>query len=88
VEGVGRIRRTVGQHARYAHFDAQSDADAHNLVVALETGYYQFCIDNSLSRFASKVVSLYVSSYKRDEWEKYVEELTESDGRMSNVTVS
>lgn len=51
-------------------------------------GYYQFCIDNSLSRFASKLVSLYVASYKRDEWDKYISELTANDVVVSNFTAS
>ncbi|XP_013780345.1 transmembrane emp24 domain-containing protein 6-like [Limulus polyphemus] len=49
-------------------------------------GYYQLCIDNSLSRFASKLVSLYVNSFKRDEWETYVKELESLDITVTNFT--
>ncbi|KAI1297224.1 Transmembrane emp24 domain-containing protein 6 [Halotydeus destructor] len=51
-------------------------------------GYYQMCIDNTLSRFASKLVSLYVASFKRDEWEKYIDELNGQDVTVSNFTTS
>lgn len=51
-------------------------------------GYYQFCIDNSLSRFASKLVSLYVASFKRDEWESYISELSGHDVTVANFTTS
>ena len=51
-------------------------------------GFYQLCIDNTLSRFASKLVSLYVAAFKRDEWEKYIEELTGQDITVSNFTNS
>ncbi|XP_023210149.1 transmembrane emp24 domain-containing protein 6-like [Centruroides sculpturatus] len=50
------------------------------------SGYYQLCIDNSLSRFASKLVSLYVNSFKRDEWESYIKELEEMDVTVANFT--
>ncbi|RWS26745.1 transmembrane emp24 domain-containing protein 6-like protein [Leptotrombidium deliense] len=42
-------------------------------------GFYEMCIDNTFSRFAAKLVSLYVASYKKDEWEKYIDELTAAD---------
>lgn len=37
---------------------------------------------------ASKLVSLYVAAYRRDEWESYIEELTAADITVSNFTVS
>lgn len=46
------------------------------------------CIDNSVSRFASKLVSLYVASFKRDEWEKYIQELTDAEVTVANFTSS
>lgn len=56
-------------------------------IINCATGYYQFCIDNSLSRFASKLVSLYVAAYRRHEWESYIEELSAADVTVSNFTV-
>lgn len=49
-------------------------------------GYYTLCIDNKPSSFQSKLVSLYVASFKRDEWEKYIAELTEADLTTNNAT--
>jgi hypothetical protein len=51
-------------------------------------GYYSLCIDNTGSRFASKLVSLYVASFKRDEWEKYIQELTDAEVTVGNFTNS
>ncbi|XP_013789031.1 transmembrane emp24 domain-containing protein 6-like [Limulus polyphemus] len=51
-----------------------------------DEGYYQLCIDNSLSRFVSKLVSLYVNSFIRDEWDKYVKELKSLDITVTNFT--
>jgi hypothetical protein len=51
-------------------------------------GYYAMCIDNTVSRFASKLVSLYVASFKRDEWEKYIQELTDAEVTVGNFTNS
>lgn len=51
-------------------------------------GYYHLCIDNSLSRFASKLVSMYVNSFKRDKWEDYIKELEDTDVTVANFTVS
>ncbi|KPM02307.1 transmembrane emp24 domain-containing protein 1-like protein [Sarcoptes scabiei] len=52
----------------------------------LQTGYYSLCIDNKPSSFHSKLVSLYLASLKRDEWDKYIKELSDSDVSVSNVT--
>ena len=61
----------------------------HRLIyLFLILGVYSFCIDNSLSRFNAKLVSLYCASYKRDEWEKLVNDVKDSDGTVSNMTVS
>ncbi|XP_076306576.1 transmembrane emp24 domain-containing protein 6-like [Tachypleus tridentatus] len=51
-----------------------------------DEGYYQLCIDNSLSRFMSKLVSLYVNSFVKDEWNKYVKELNSLDITVTNFT--
>jgi len=46
------------------------------------------CIDNTLSRFASKLVSMYVAAFKRDEWEKYIDELNGQEVTVGNFTQS
>lgn len=43
-------------------------------------------MDNTLSRFAPKLVSLYVASFKRDEWDKYIDELSGQDIVVANFT--
>ena len=45
-------------------------------------GYWSFCLDNQFSKFASKLVNLYMTTFKYDEWEKYSKELL-----ALNVTV-
>lgn len=62
-------------------------ADVDETAVQSE-GYYQFCIDNTHSRFASKLVSLYVASFKRDEWENFIGELSGLEVTVGNVTSS
>ena len=62
-------------------------ADYDEASVPLE-GYYQFCIDNSHSRFSDKLVSLYVASFKRDEWESFVGELSGYEVAVTNFTSS
>ena len=55
-------------------------------IIILSIGYYSLCIDNKPSSFQSKLVSLYLASLKRDEWEKYVQELSEADVTSNNAT--
>ncbi|XP_070390320.1 transmembrane emp24 domain-containing protein 6 isoform X2 [Dermacentor albipictus] len=49
-------------------------------------GYYELCIDNSMSHFAAKLVSLYFNSFKRDKWESYVQELESLGVTVANFT--
>lgn len=56
------------------------------LAAVQQGGYYQLCIDNSVSHFAAKLVSMYVAAFKRDEWEKYIEELGTADVQVNNFT--
>lgn len=51
-------------------------------------GYYAVCIDNQFSRFAGKMVNLYLSVIRYDMWEKYAKEVEELDMNISNFTVS
>lgn len=57
-----------------------------NTMLYPSLGYYSLCIDNKPSSFHSKLVSLYLASLKRDEWDKYIKELSDSDVSVSNVT--
>jgi len=51
-------------------------------------GYYSFCIDNQHSRFASKLVELYISSMKLDGWQKFEKEMEELHLNVQNFTTS
>lgn len=51
-------------------------------------GYYAVCIDNQFSRFAGKLVNLYLSVIRYDMWEKYSKEIEELDMNIKNFTVS
>ncbi|XP_031835359.1 transmembrane emp24 domain-containing protein A [Nomia melanderi] len=51
-------------------------------------GYYSICVNNQFSRFASKLVNLYISVIRYDEWDKYTKELKELDLSVDNFTTS
>lgn len=51
-------------------------------------GYYAVCLDNQFSRFASKLVNIYMTVIKYDEWQKYAEELEGLQLNIQNFTVS
>lgn len=51
-------------------------------------GYYAVCLDNQFSRFAGKLVNLYLSVIRYDMWEKYAKEVEELDMNIKNFTVS
>lgn len=49
-------------------------------------GYYSVCIDNQFSRFASKLVNLYITVVKYDDWEKFTKEIEDLNLNMNNFT--
>lgn len=51
-------------------------------------GYYAVCIDNQFSRFTGKLVNLYITVIKYDEWDQYAKELEELHLNIQNFTVS
>lgn len=51
-------------------------------------GYYAVCIDNQFSRFASKLVNMYITVIKYDEWEQYAKEIEALQLNIGNFTVS
>lgn len=51
-------------------------------------GYYSVCIDNQFSRFAGKLVNIYITVVKYDAWDKYAKEIEELQLNMENFTVS
>lgn len=51
-------------------------------------GYYGVCIDNQFSRFAGKLVNMYITVIKYEEWDKYAKEIEALQLDMQNFTVS
>ena len=40
-----------------------------------EAGYWSVCLDNQFSKFSAKLVNLYLTTFRYDEWEKFAEDL-------------
>lgn len=51
-------------------------------------GYYSVCIDNQFSRFAAKLVNIYITVVRYDLWDKYTKEIEELNMNMENFTSS
>ncbi|CAB3364699.1 Hypothetical predicted protein [Cloeon dipterum] len=51
-------------------------------------GYYAVCIDNQFSRFAAKLVNLYITVIRYDEWDKFSKEVEDMDLSVQNFTVN
>ncbi|KAG7198781.1 hypothetical protein KM043_001763 [Ampulex compressa] len=49
-------------------------------------GYYSICVDNQFSRFAPKLVNLYITVIRYDQWEKYTKELEDLNLSVENFT--
>ncbi|XP_055846565.1 transmembrane emp24 domain-containing protein 1 [Episyrphus balteatus] len=49
-------------------------------------GYYAVCIDNQFSRFAGKLVNIYITVVKYDAWDKYAKEIEALQLNMQNFT--
>lgn len=51
-------------------------------------GYYSICIDNQFSRFAGKLINLYITVVKYDAWDQYAKEIEALNVNMENFTVN
>ncbi|VEN52887.1 unnamed protein product [Callosobruchus maculatus] len=49
-------------------------------------GYYSVCIDNQFSRFAGKLVNIYMTVVRYDMWDKFTQEVEEMNMNMENFT--
>ncbi|CAG9835245.1 unnamed protein product [Diabrotica balteata] len=49
-------------------------------------GYYSVCIDNQFSRFAGKLVNIYMTVVRYDLWESYTKEIESLNMNMENFT--
>lgn len=50
-------------------------------------GYYSVCIDNQFSRFAAKLVNLYITVVRPERWDAFTKELESLDVSVTNFTV-
>ena len=44
-----------------------------------QAGYWSVCLDNQFSKFSAKLVNLYLTTFRYDEWEKFAEDLQVSE---------
>lgn len=51
-------------------------------------GYYSVCIDNQFSRFAAKLVNLYLTVVRPEKLDAFTKELEEMDLSVGNFTVN
>ena len=49
-------------------------------------GYYSVCLDNQFAKFSAKLVSIYITTFRYDEWEKFSEEVNDLDMSVGNFT--
>jgi hypothetical protein len=76
------VKNPAGVIVHPYQWQAQSDySDAQAM-----GGYYAICIDNQFSRFAAKLVNLYITVVKYDDWEKFTKEIEDLNVNMNNFT--
>ena len=51
-------------------------------------GYYSVCLDNQFSRFSGKLVNLYMTTFKYDEWEEMAKEIEVSGTLVNGNNIS
>lgn len=78
------VRHPSGQIVHPYQWQANSDYNDQKST----GGYYSVCIDNQFSRFASKLVNLYITVIQYDQWDKFTKEVEELNLNMNNFTVS
>merc|ERR1712200_366690 len=50
-------------------------------------GYYSVCLDNQFSRFSAKLVNLYITTFRYDEWEKFSQDLQDNAGYVQTWSI-
>ncbi|XP_045163993.1 transmembrane emp24 domain-containing protein 6-like isoform X2 [Mercenaria mercenaria] len=53
-----------------------------------QTGPYAICLDNSMSRMASKLVYVFLVTYVEEEWSRYRQEIEDVELTVSNFSAS
>lgn len=66
------------------HLPYQTDGKIDH--VAVMFGAYQVCFDNTASRFAEKLVYIYLVTYVPEEWSKYLQEIQSVSASVQNFT--
>ncbi len=56
--------------------------------IVLFAGIHAICVDNTFSRFSSKLIYFYIVTYVVDEWHRFTKDLQEFDISIENATVS
>ncbi len=77
------VRRPDGKVVHPYAWKASSEYEEQNVATG---GYYSVCIDNQFSKFAAKLVNLYLTTFRYDEWEKFAQELQDMDVTVQNFT--
>jgi hypothetical protein len=65
------VRRPDGKVVHPYQWKASSEYEEN---AAIE-GDYAACLDNQFSKFNAKLVNLYMTTFRYDEWEKFAKEL-------------
>lgn len=78
------VRNPAGQIVHPYQWKANSEYQDQSSV----GGYYSVCIDNQFSRFAAKLVNLYITVVRYDLWDQYTKEVEELNMNMENFTVN
>nr|CAG4643408.1 EOG090X0AV2 [Ilyocryptus agilis] len=76
------VRNPAGQLVHPYQWKASSEFQE----VSQTGGYYGICVDNQFSRFAAKLVNLYITTFRYDQWEKFAQELKDIDVSAENCT--
>jgi len=78
------VRHPSGHHVHPYQWQSESEYEE----VSQSGGVYEICIDNQFSRFAAKLVLLYITSFQYDKWENFTAELEQLDVSVTNFTSS
>jgi len=65
------VRHPNGHHVHPYQWKQESDYEEEKSL----GGVYQICLDNQFSRFAAKLVNLYITTFSHDDWDKFTEEI-------------
>ncbi|CAG0896230.1 unnamed protein product, partial [Darwinula stevensoni] len=83
------VRHPKGHHVQPYQWKSETEYEEEKS----EGGFYELCIDNQFSRFADKLVNLYLTTFRQvpgpnshDKWEKYTQDLQALDVDVANFT--